>query len=203
MNEFDQKAKEWDINPVHVERSRAIADLLLKAIHMDKDMSALEYGAGTGLLSLMLKDHLGRITLMDSSRGMIDVITEKISQKEIHNLEPVYFDLEKGTYEDEFDLVFTQMVLHHVEDINRILYKFSLLLKPGGVLAIADLYPEDGSFHEESFTGHKGFDPGKLSHELSAHGFRNINHLTCFVIKKDIGNGKTKEYPVFLITACK
>jgi len=203
MNEFDQKAKEWDINPVHVERSRAIADLLLKAIHMDKDMSALEYGAGTGLLSLMLKDHLGKITLMDSSQGMIDVIREKISQKEIHNLEPVYFDLEQGTYEGEFDLVYTQMVLHHVEDINGLLYKFSMLLKPGGVLAIADLYPEDGSFHDGTFTGHKGFDPGNLSHELSAHGFRNINHLTCFVIKKDIGNGKTKEYPVFLITACK
>jgi len=203
MNEFDQKAKEWDMNPVHVERSRAIADLLVKAIHMDKDMTALEYGAGTGLLSLMLKDRLGKITLMDSSEGMINVIREKISQKEIHNLEPVYFDLENGIYEDEFDLVFTQMVLHHVEDIEGILHKFSMLLKPGGVLAIADLYPEDGSFHGEGFTGHKGFDPLRLSNELSSLGFRNINHLTCFVINKDMGNGKTKEYPVFLITACK
>ena len=132
MNEFDQKAKEWDMNPVHVERSGAIADLLLKAIHMDKDMTALEYGAGTGLLSLMLKDRLGKITLMDSSEGMINVIREKISQQGILNLEPVYFDLEKDTYGDEFDFVFTQMVLHHVEDINGILHKFNILLKPGG-----------------------------------------------------------------------
>lgn len=203
MNEFDEKAKEWDMNPVHVERSRAIADLLLKAIHMDKDMTALEYGAGTGLLSLMLKDHLGKITLMDSSEGMINVIREKIVQKGIQNLEPLYFDLEKGIYENEFDIVYTQMVLHHVEDINGILHKFNILLKPGGVLAIADLYPEDGSFHGEDFNGHKGFDPLRLSNELSSLGFRNINHLTCFVIKKDPGNGEIKEYPVFLITACK
>jgi ubiquinone/menaquinone biosynthesis C-methylase UbiE len=203
MNEFDQKAKEWDMNPDHVERSRAIADLLLQAIHMDKDMTALEYGAGTGLLSLMLKDHLGKITLMDSSGGMINVIKQKITQKGILNLEPVYFDLEKGMYGDEFDIVFTQLVLHHVKDINAMLHKFSALLKPGGVLAIADLYPEDGSFHDEGFTGHKGFDPLRLSNELSALGFRNINHVTCFVIRKDIGEGNTKDYPVFLITACK
>jgi len=203
MNEFDEKAKDWDMNPDHVERSRAIADLLHKAIHMDKGMTAMEYGAGTGLLSLMLKDHLGKITLMDNSEGMINVIKQKIILKGIVNLYPVYFDLGKGTYEDEFDIIFTQMVLHHVDDINGILHKFSMMLKPGGVIAIADLYPEDGSFHDETFTGHKGFDPLWLSNDLSSLGFRNINHMTCFIIKKDLGNGKIREYPVFLITACK
>jgi hypothetical protein len=29
--------------------------------------------------------------------------------------------------------------------------------------AIADLYPEDDSFHGEGFAGYKGFDPEELS----------------------------------------
>ena len=202
MNEFDQKARDWDLNPVHVERSRAIADLLIKAIPLDKNMSALEYGAGTGILSLILQEHLGKITLMDSSEGMINVVKEKLRKYRTSKLNPVCFDLQNGSYNAEFDLIFTQMVLHHVRDINDILHKFSLMLRTGGFLAIADLYPEDGSFHEEEFTGHKGFDPELLMHQISSLSFRNINYQTCFTIRKEIGEGKVKEYPVFLLTAC-
>jgi tRNA (cmo5U34)-methyltransferase len=119
------------------------------------------------------------------------------------NLVPVHFDLEKELFNAEFDLVITQMVLHHVKDVNGILHKFNMMLKPGGVLAIADLFPEDGSFHEEGFNGHKGFNPVKMACELSSLGFRNINHTTCFIIKRTLENGTIKEFPVFLITACK
>lgn len=203
LNDFDQKAAEWDLNPVHLERSRAIADLLIKAIPMDESMTALEFGAGTGILSLMLKDHLGKITLMDSSEGMINKMREKLKSFPTTRLEPVCFDLETGCYTGEFDLIFTQMVLHHVRNINDILHKFNLLLRTGGFLAIADLYREDGSFHEEPFTGHHGFDPELLMHQLSSLSFRNINYQTCFVIKKETTQGHPKEYPVFLITACK
>lgn len=202
LNEFDKKAADWDLNPVYVERSRAIANLLIKAIPLDKNMTALEYGAGTGILSLILMEHLGKITLMDSSEGMISVIKEKLRKSRTGKLIPVCFDLQNGSYNAEYDLIFTQMVLHHVRDINDILHKFSLMLRTGGFLAIADLYPEDGSFHEEEFTGHKGFDPELLMHQLSSLSFRNINYQPCFTIRKEIGEGNVKEYPVFLITAC-
>ena len=55
------------------------------------------------------------------------------------------------------------MVLHHVNDIEKIIGKFYRLLNPGGYLAIADLYEEDGSFHGDGFTGHKGFNMDSLS----------------------------------------
>ena len=62
--------------------------------------------------------------------------------------------------EGSFDLIYTLMVLHHVGDVETIIRKFRGLLNPGGYLAIADLYSEDGSFHGEGFSGHMGFDPG-------------------------------------------
>ena len=78
------------------------------------------------------------------------------------------------------------MVLHHITDIKYIITIFYNLLNPGGFLAIADLYSEDGYFHGEGFTGHKGFDPADLSSLFLKSGFKNINHHLCLVINKKI-----------------
>ncbi len=203
MNEFDQKAPAWDMNPIHLERSKVIANLLITATPQGKQMKALDFGAGSGLLSLLLKDHLKEITLMDSSEGMINISKEKIAEGKFDNLKTVHLNLEKDAFTGIYDLIFSQMVFHHVEDIDGILEKFHSFLNPGGFLAIADLYPEDGSFHGEGFTGHLGFDPEKLSAKLSAHGFTNVSYQECFMMKKVLENGETKEYPIFLMMAYK
>jgi hypothetical protein len=91
------------------------------------------------------------------------------------------------------------MVLHHVSDIENILTKFHSLLNPGGYLAIADLYSEDGSFHGDGFNGHRGFDPEIMSKQILKKGFSNISHNECFVIKRQVSETESMEYPVFLI----
>ena len=204
MNEFDIKAKDWDKNMAHVERSRAIADAMKKKIVFKPGMKALEYGAGTGLLSFMLKDFLEDITLMDSSQEMINVLKDKIREGSVFNMHPEFFDLEKNDFrKGTFDLIYTLMVLHHVDDIKSVLGKFYNLLNPEGILAIADLYQEDGSFHGEGFTGHKGFDPGEMAKMLELVNFRNITFKTSYVMKRTDDSGHSKEYPVFLMIAYK
>jgi DNA-binding cell septation regulator SpoVG len=68
-------------------------------------------------------------------------------------------------------------------------------------MAIADLYAEDGSFHGDGFTGHKGFDIEILSNKIRNQGFTNISHRKCFVINKKITDSEIKEYDVFLLIA--
>ena len=149
-NEFDIIAAEWDKDPMHWDRSETITDLIKKLIPLTRQMTALEYGAGTGIASFLLKDYLKEITLMDSSSEMVRIIDEKIKTTKAKNLKTLNFDLEHADYKGErFDLIFTQMVLHHVTDLENIISKFYNLVNPGGYLAIADLYPEDGSFHGE------------------------------------------------------
>jgi 2-polyprenyl-3-methyl-5-hydroxy-6-metoxy-1,4-benzoquinol methylase len=203
MNEFDLKAELWDMDPIHLARTKSIASQILQHIPLRKEMTVLEYGAGTGMLSLMLSKQVGRIVLMDSSEGMIRVARDKIARIGLTNMEPVLLDLEKESYDAEFDLIATQMVLHHVENVDNMFRKFHGLLKPGGFLAIADLYPEDGSFHGEGFTGHKGFDPLDLSRKTAAAGFINIQFRECFIIKREQTENRTAEYPLFLLTAGK
>ena len=202
MNEFDIKAADWDKNPMHWDRSESITNQMKKLIPLKKHMTALEYGAGTGIASFMLKDYIKEITLMDSSSEMVRAINNKIRTTKVKNLRTLNFDLEHNDYKaGKFDLIFTQMVLHHVTDIENIIKKFYNLLNLGGYLAIADLYTEDGSFHGDGFTGHNGFDIDILTNQIRNKGFTKISHRKCFVINKKISDTETKEFEVFLLIA--
>jgi tRNA (cmo5U34)-methyltransferase len=202
MNDFDIKASEWDNNPMHWNRSEAIAKEIIKLIPLRKEMTALEYGAGTGITSFILKDQLKEITLMDDSSEMVKVMNEKIESSQTKNLKTLNFNLEVDEYKDgKFDLIFTQMVLHHVIDIDRIIKKFHQLLNPHSYLAIADLKEEDGSFHGEGFIGHKGFNLDLLSDILRRNHFSDISHKTCFVIDRKISETESKQFEVFIMVS--
>ncbi len=198
MNSFDERARLWDADKIHLERSAVIANVLGKMIPLNQSWKAMEYGAGTGILSFLLKDKLSEIVLMDNSREMIAVCKEKAAQNHTHNIHPLVFDLEHNDYEGKFDLIYNQMVLHHVKNVSLMFEKFFSLLNPGGYLAIADLYTEDGSFHGENQDVHKGFDPEELSQLLKEKGFEKTEFRSVFEIERE-----SNRYPLFLLTARK
>jgi tRNA (cmo5U34)-methyltransferase len=199
MSEFDAHAREWDNNQTHIDRSVAIASEMGKKLPAGLPLKALEYGAGTGLLSFQLKDKFSEIVLMDNSQEMIKVCKEKVEYYHTGHIKPIWFDLEHNDYKEKFDIIYSQMVLHHVNDIELILDKFHSMLNSGGILAIADLFTEDGSFHGPDVKVHLGFDPDRLIENLKIKGFNHGEYKTCFIIKRP----DDLEYPVFLLTAIK
>jgi len=203
MSKFDEMARTWDENPMHMERSLAIAAKMNEILPLGKQMKGLEYGAGTGILSFLLSEKLGSIVMMDSSEEMVKVMKEKVAARKATNLIPVCFNLEHELFHQSFDLIFNQMVLHHIADVESIFAKFFTMILPGGSLAIADLYPEDGSFHGDGFDGHTGFDPEELKIQLLKTGFKHITFEECYQVKRQTAEGVTKSYPVFLIVATK
>jgi tRNA (cmo5U34)-methyltransferase len=203
MNEFDLKAAGWDKNNVHLERSEAIAKTLKEKIHFLPGMKAMDFGAGTGLLSFILKDLFASVTLVDNSEEMINICNEKIAASRSEHIHSLKMDLENEDIDARFDIIYSQMALHHVGDINKIVNKFFNLLNEKGILAVADLFPEDGSFHGEGFTGHKGFDPEWLTVKMRDTGFKNVTYTQPFIQKMADPNGNVREYPVFLMIAKK
>jgi ubiquinone/menaquinone biosynthesis C-methylase UbiE len=203
MSEFDARAREWDKNQRYIDRSEAVAKAIREAIPLQKHMKALEYGSGTALLSFALKDQFAEITLMDNSREMTAVTEEKIAALQIQHMKPLFFDLEHQDYHGKFDIIYSQMVMHHVNDIDAMLTKFHSLLNPGGYLVIVDLYTEDGSFHSSGFNGHLGFDVEQLAAKLKASGYGQIQHSQCYTITKTYEDGSIIEFPLFLLTASK
>lgn len=201
MNEFDVKAREWDMNPMHRDRSVAVVEAMLRQIPLNPSMRALEYGAGTGIASFLLNDRLREIILMDNSEGMIKILGEKIEKAGVNNMQFLNFDLEHNEFGGgAFDLIFTQMVLHHINDTESIIGRFSRLLNPGGYLAVADIFEEDGSFHGEGFTGHRGFDPERLASVMRNNNITGTEYKTVFTIARNVSETETRNFDVFLIT---
>ena len=198
---FDGKARQWDENPVFQERGLKIADAVRKTVPLRRDMIALDYGCGTGLLSFPLKDELGAILMADSSTGMLEVVAEKIAAQGVTNMAPLKLDLlADPAPAQRFDLIVTSMTLHHVADTDHILRVFHDLLQPGGYLCIADLDQEDGSFHGPEVDVHHGFDRPDLGRRAAHAGFADVQFQTVFSIAKERETG-TRDYPVFLMAA--
>ena len=203
MNKFDQKAQQWDAKPIRVERAQAVAEGIKAAVPLSLQMTALEYGCGTGLLSFALQPRLGHITLADSSSGMLAVLREKIATANISNMTAIQLDLMIDPLPSErYQVIYTLMTLHHISDTDRMLRAFYSLLDTSGYLCVADLDKEDGTFHEDEFHGHLGFDRAELAAQVRPIGFQSINFSTVFHMSKDV-QGVTKDFPIFLMVARK
>ena len=114
MSEFDQKAQEWDKNQMHLERTIAVARRLKEMVNITPGMKAMEFGAGTGLLSFYLKDLFSEITLIDSSPEMLRMAGQKMESGDQLKFRTLCLDLETEEYTgDPFDIIYSQMVLHH------------------------------------------------------------------------------------------
>ncbi len=199
-NPFDPRAKTWDEEPRRRQLAADIFHALEKRLPLRLDTTALDFGCGTGLLTLALAPRLRRVLAVDSSPGMLDVLGRKIRDAGIRNVDLLQSDFSKDPLPSgPFDLVASAMTLHHVAGTDALLRKFFSLLAPGGSVALADLDAEDGTFHaSHDGIAHFGFDRGAFAKQLSAAGFTGIQFDTAARIEKH-----GRPYSVFLATAAK
>lgn len=205
MSRFDEEARDWD-TPESQERANRIADVIRSQVPLSNNMSAFEYGCGTGQLSFELREEIGPITLADTSTGMLEVLQEKIRARSASDMKPVKLDLTNDPLPGKkFDLVYTMMTLHHIPDTGLILNRFYELLNPGGYLCVADLDKEDGSFHGHDVDDvHKGFDRKELARLSERLGFTMISFSTAYNMEREVNeNGETALFPIFLMVAQK
>jgi ubiquinone/menaquinone biosynthesis C-methylase UbiE len=106
--------------------------------------------------------------------------------------------------EKRFHLVATAMTMHHVRDTDKVLRAFYDLLHPGGVLCIADLDTEPGTFHPVDVAEsvhHHGFDRNEIQMHMRELGFADTRDVTAHTIRKEVENGEAQDFPVFLVIA--
>jgi ubiquinone/menaquinone biosynthesis C-methylase UbiE len=202
---FDEKAKGWDLDPKRVERAQLFAAEIVSSLGGTKNLTALEFGSGTGLVSFQLTDTFSSITLADSSAGMMDVLNQKIRSENISIMHRFLIGGSNTLRKlSDFDVVYTLLTLHHIKDIPETFSEFRDVLKPGGKLYIGDLITEDGSFHfrDPEFDGHLGFDPDELIKLLSGNGFGDCRSKIFHTIERE-DNLITRRYPLFFLSATK
>lgn len=203
-NVFDIKAATWDDNPHRLEMAAALAEKIKQTVILNKQTEAMDFGCGTGLVSMQLAGSVKSITAVDTSKQMLQVLSEKLAKSKINNVKTEEIDLTaESALSGSFDLIFSSMAFHHVERPATLLERFFDLLRHGGTVAICDLDMEDGSFHSDMKVAHNGFDRDEFSAWLEDVGFGEIKTQTAHVINRSDSNGVFREYPIFLITAVK
>ena len=200
--DFDAAAATWDENPGRVRMAHDVARAILGTIRPGPAMDVLDFGCGTGLLTLALQPHVRTIIALDSSQGMLDVLNKKITAQDIKNVRTRHVDLEKG---DElpgtFDLVVSSMTFHHIRDTGMLLDRMASVIRPAGRIAVADLDSDEGKFHDSNEgVFHFGFDRHTMRKSFEAAGFVSVRNRTAAILQKPGPDGGMRSFTVFLMT---
>lgn len=198
---FNSLAKQWDTKPQRVEGAMVFVDKIIESINKDiKDFDLLDYGCGSGLVSFGFANKARSILGLDNSEEMVKVYNQKAKNINLDNIQSKLHDINKEDLpQEKFDLIATNMTMHHIKDIKMFVEKLACSLKKGGYLFIADLVTEDGNFHSDN-TGveHFGFDTNNVVAVFEEAGLCNISCEILSTIDKP-----HKSYDVFIVKGCK
>lgn len=200
---FDQAAANWDEKPQRVQLAMDVAATILREVPITEAMNALDFGCGTGLLTLQLQPHVRTIIGADSSQGMLNILNAKITAAGLNNVCSMHCPAERqGNLQGRYHVIVSCMTLHHIQKIEPLFAQFYNAMLPGGVLCLADLDTEGGRFHDDN-TGvfHQGFDRSAMQTLLGAAGFQDMRALTASEIVKPALDGTPQRFSVFLILA--
>ncbi len=203
--DFNKDAAKWDENPGRLEMAESVFNTINSNVKLTKSMKILDFGCGTGLLSLHLLPLVNTVTGADSSVEMLEVLKSKIVNQNLQNIKTLLIDIDKEEkLTGEYDVITSSMTMHHIENPVQLLKQFYSVITPGGVLCIADLDSDEGKFHEDK-TGvfHMGFHRDKMKKNFSEAGFKDITDFTAAEISKPDKDGNINKFSVFLISGRK
>jgi len=186
-NEWDEFARGWDSND-DVRKYAAMAfdswDRRVAPLVGDlRNSRVLDFGCGTGLLTEKLAPLCGQVLAVDTSAKMIDVLREKISDRNISNVAAMELTVNATTIKEnshlasKFDLIVASSVCSFLPDYEAALCDLVSIMKPGGLFVqwdwLADMsvdrirtgFESAGLVDfgiEEAFTMHNGNEPMKV-----------------------------------------
>ena len=132
---------------------------------------------------------------------MLDIFNEKIAKQKVDNVSTVLVDLDKGDpLRGNYDLVVSNMTLHHIKEIGPLLAQLYDVIAPGSYLCISDLDLDGGQFHEDN-TGvfHFGFDRAALQEDFLKVGFDDVHSINAAEMAKPSITGEMRRFSIFLM----
>ncbi|WP_052598073.1 bifunctional 2-polyprenyl-6-hydroxyphenol methylase/3-demethylubiquinol 3-O-methyltransferase UbiG [Aureispira sp. CCB-QB1] len=125
-------------NRVSSHSSDKIGKIGLQIIHrttsyLNKSDTVLDFGCGSGLISIELAKAAQDIVAIDTSEKMIKIAQDK-SNNIPQKISFLYTDLFDQRFKNNsFDIILAFNVLHYVPDTKKTLKKIYTLLKPNGI----------------------------------------------------------------------
>jgi ubiquinone/menaquinone biosynthesis C-methylase UbiE len=110
----------------------------------------LDIGCGTGKLGLQIAQKLGSGTIVgvDPDASMIAFARQAMDKNNAKNFSAIQASATELEFHEEFDAVFSNIVIHLIQNVQKLFQALYAALKPGGRLVIATLYAEDPKTEE-------------------------------------------------------
>jgi ubiquinone/menaquinone biosynthesis C-methylase UbiE len=122
---------------------------LIERSGIKKGMHVLDLGCGSGAFTPFVARAVGekgKVYALDIQADMLKQLERKLSKPENRDIKNIKL-IEGNAYELPFedsslDVVNMVTVLQEIPDRNRTLHEVKLVLKPGGILAVTELFPD-------------------------------------------------------------
>lgn len=183
-NHFEQMAKRYDTED-RIELAKVITKEVKPELQNSTSKSLLDYGGGTGLVSLELSGLVDSVLLVDSSKQMLDIAEAKIANKKIKNSRVLKADFTEKSPEFKVDIILMSLVLLHIPDTEKILNELFKTLNDGGKLIIIDFDKNNNVSHPKI---HNGFSHEALKNRLSEVGFTSTEIRTFYYGERIFAN---------------
>ncbi|NFR85597.1 MULTISPECIES: class I SAM-dependent methyltransferase [unclassified Clostridium] len=204
LNYFDSIADSWNVIRSEYFEEKLKYKVLSKALIENK--IAADLGCGTGFISLALSEKANLIFSLDQSNNMLKELKKEVSKRDITNIYPIKSNVENIVLFDEsVDVVFINMALHHVANIEKAISEIYRVLKKGGSVVISDVTEHDGEWaKEEMYDEWLGFSNDQITNWLNKYSFKNVEiENTDLYCKGYSSKGEYTETKIFIASAKK
>jgi ubiquinone/menaquinone biosynthesis C-methylase UbiE len=171
---FDRHARQWDdlartLLPLPEYRQRLLEQV-------PEGVTVLEIGVGTGGLLTDLAERATQVIGVDHSPAMLEEAGRRLTAAGIGGVELRLGEMSHLPLSDaSVGCVVANMVLHHAADPAAVLTEIRRVLKPGGVLLLADLARHEREAAREQLADQwLGFEEAELTGWLGNAGFTEI-----------------------------
>ncbi|MEC6748932.1 methyltransferase [Marinilactibacillus sp. XAAS-LB27] len=186
---FDKMAATYD-TPDRKIVAKHSAEAIHRLLNQKTSKTAIDFGCGTGLLSLELSKDFESILMIDSSAEMINVVEKKIKDPSFSHLTTKYLNIETNhVLPQKVDTIFMSLVLHHIADRESLLVKLSDAIYSGGQLMIIEMERSEGSSRH-----HQTCSQTELVEKLPDYKFKNIYTETFYQTVNENGGNSISLY---------
>jgi predicted TPR repeat methyltransferase len=189
--DWDDYAENWEADLATHQFADQVFDSLVQQISIDKK-NILDFGCGTGLLSLRMSPKARSIVAVDASESMI----EELDKKALANVEPIVDILSRGlvaqhpAFRGQFDLIVASSVCSFIYNLADTLSVAHSVLEDGGMFISWDWLKQSSD--------DQGLTEAELKAKLTAAGFDSVNTQIAFEMTVD-----NKTLPVIMAVAIK
>jgi len=192
----DRLAEGWDKGQAFLTGSLR-AEILAQAL--PREHTVADLGCGAGFLTAALVKSGARVLAVDHSERMLGEARRKAIGGAVEYRRGELDALPIG--DGEVDAAFANLVWHHLPDFGAAAGEVFRILRPGGVVVIADLMPHEAEWMREAQGDLRlGVRPEQVIAALARAGFRNLQSdpsIDRYRVPRPTGG--EAELPMFLV----